>query len=209
MLPDGVHLGKIGSTSAYYSRNSPFGEVMAQIRVRKREAYGEDFPTICMRCGARTERLIEHAFEWRPPWVAQLGALSPLIWSIASELYRKTFRVSVPLCDRHANHWMIRKLFLWLGLFCCLCFGIMVAIVAGLLDPGDGSGGGIIVIIGIAIYIIGTAAWAIGVVILFKNAIKAADMSEKWIDIDNVNQKFAKKWKQIREELDHEREERE
>ena len=179
---------------------------MAQIRVRKREAEGEHFPSICMRCGARADQLIEHAFVWRPSWLAGLGALSPLIWSIASELYQKTFQVSVPLCDRHTNHWKIRKLSLWLGVFCCLCLGIAVAVVADLLDPGDGSGGGTIVIIAIAVFIAVSAGWAVGVAIAFNNAIKASDMSEKWIDIENVSQKFAKKWKQIREELDRERE---
>lgn len=180
---------------------------MAQIRVRKREADGEHFPTICMRCGARAEGLIDHSFEWHPPWVTQLGALSPLIWSIAEQLYQKTFLVSVPLCDRHANHWMIRKLFFWLGLFCSICFGAIAVILADLLDPGDGSGGGSIVIIAIVVFIVVSAAWAFGVLILSKTAIRAGDMTEKWVDLINVNQKFAKKWKQIREELDREQEE--
>jgi hypothetical protein len=41
---------------------------MAKIRVYRDELDGEQFPSLCMRCGADVERMVPVRFAWMPGW---------------------------------------------------------------------------------------------------------------------------------------------
>src|SRR5438132_1122897 len=100
---------------------------MAIIRVLRGETDGESFPDMCVRCGEPTDERTRQTFAWMPGWVHVLLFLGLLPWLLAALFTRKTMTVDVPVCHRHRNHWLFRKLYVGLGL------AFWVAAVVGLV----------------------------------------------------------------------------
>jgi hypothetical protein len=168
---------------------------MAIIRIYHDEAERESFPSKCMRCGANSERLVPHTFTWMPSWVHVFIFAGLLPWLIVATMTRKTLRVAAPMCARHINHWRNRTLYIWVGLFCWVGLGILLALVAKDL-PED------MVNPAVALCVFGSLIWLIVGVLLANGAIRAAAIGDFGVDLANVNREFAEAWRMHCEESD-------
>jgi len=160
---------------------------MAKIRIYRREADGDDFPRLCMRCGCEADCDVSQTFAWMPGWVfvLLLGGLLPFL--IVALLTRKTMRVVAPMCQAHAGHWRVRKLYVGLGLLFWIAFGIALgALNKDLPDAAVGP----LVLFGI----FGALAWLVSAVVFTNGAIKASEIRDKSMDLVNVNRDFADAW---------------
>jgi hypothetical protein len=171
---------------------------MATIEVSYREAEGDYFPTMCMRCGENTEELVGRTFYWNPGWAHLFFFLGLLPWLIAVLVTRKTMRMSVPLCSDHLKHWQSRVLYTWLGFFFLVGLWICVAVVASEL-PKTAS------IIAILACIACSLFWLIAAVIVSQNAIRPTRIDNFGIELVNVNKEFQREWEMICEEADKRR----
>jgi hypothetical protein len=140
-----------------------------------------------MRCGEPAECDVPHTFAWTPSWVPilLLAGLAP--WLIVMLVTRKTMHVVVPMCLRHAGHWRVRLLYLWLGLFFWIAFFIGLGVIWK--DLPEEFGTPILLAC-----ILGGLAWLIAGAILTKNAIKASDIRERRMELVNVHKDFARAW---------------
>jgi hypothetical protein len=163
---------------------------VATIQVRKREADGDDFPQMCMCCGADTEDSVSKTFLWNPGWVIVIIFFSPLIWLIVMLVTRKSMRVRVPMCAEHLGHWQKRNLFTWLGLLFIVGMWICVAVVADQLPNGAS---GILVVAGLLLSLI----WLIAAVIMSQNAIRPTKIDNYGIELVKVNKEFKREWEII------------
>jgi hypothetical protein len=161
---------------------------VATIRVYHDEKDGGDFPPLCMRCGADAEASVPQKFAWMPPWVHVFILLGLLPWLLAAALTRRTMRVTAPMCARHVNHWLSRKLYIGLGLLWWIGFAIVFAVFADHL-PKDA-----VAPIGAAA-LVGALVWLLIGVVLAHRAIRAAEIRESGIELANVNKEFARAWK--------------
>jgi hypothetical protein len=173
---------------------------MATIEVSYREADGDYFPTMCMRCGEDTEELVEKTFYWTPDWAHFFILLGPLPWLIAALATRKTMRISVPLCSAHRRHWQSRALYTWLGLFFLVGTWICVGTVAREFELPKTA-----LMIAILACIACNLIWVLAVVIVRHNAIRPSSIDDFGIELVNVNSEFESEWEMIREEADNRR----
>jgi hypothetical protein len=171
---------------------------MATIEVLRREVDGETFPTMCMRCGADTERLVSQTFSWMPGWVYILLFCGILPWLIVSLVLRKSVRVMVPMCDSHVNHWRNRILFVWVGLFCWVISGIVFIAIADDLSKG-------VAYPITAAFVFGILLWLIVGLISAFGAIRASEISNFGLELINVNRDFAREWRIECEDADKRR----
>jgi hypothetical protein len=167
---------------------------MAKIRIYFHEASGEDFPRMCMKCGARADCDVPQTFSWMPGWVTILivlfmcvGFLGFIVWIITALTTRKTMSIVAPMCYRHQGHWRVRKLYTWLGLL--FWIGYLVALVAlGSEIPKD------VLTPLIVVGLIGAFLWLISALLIMNGAIKAIDIRDRWMELVNVNRDFADAW---------------
>jgi|SRR5579883_220829 len=163
---------------------------MARIRVYRHEADGEDFPRICMRCGQPAECDVPQTFAWMPAWVHVFILMGLLPWLLAALITRKTMRIVAPMCFQHAGHWRNRKLYVWLGLL------FWIAYFIGLVAYGDAlpeRARGPMILVGI----FGGLAWLISAAIYANGAIKAAEIRDKGMELENVHKDFAREWNEM------------
>src|SRR5215470_12291730 len=109
---------------------------MARIRVYRSEADGEGFPRLCMRCGQPAECDVPQTFAWMPGWVHVFILIGLLPWLIAALVTRKTMHIVAPMCQQHAGHWRVRKLYIWLGLLFWVALFVVIAVFADQLPAG-------------------------------------------------------------------------
>lgn len=160
---------------------------MARIRVQQYETSGEDFPRMCMLCGQPAERDVPQMFAWMPGWVHVFILAGLLPWLVVALVTRKTMRIVAPMCRKHAGHWRVRKLFVWLGLL------FFVALFVGLVVIGNRLPEDVVVpIVGAALF--GGLIWLITGLILMNGAIKAVDIGEDGMVLVKVHKKFARAW---------------
>jgi hypothetical protein len=160
---------------------------MARIRVYRKEADGEDFPRMCMRCGQPAECDVPQTFAWMPGWVHVCILFGLLPWLLVALLSRKTMRVVAPMCLEHAGHWRVRKLYVWLGLLFWLAAFVGIAVAADYL-PED------LVVPLVFACVMGGLVWLIVGLILMNKAIKATDIRERYVVLVNVDKDFAETW---------------
>ena len=167
---------------------------MGRIRVYRPEAGGKHFPRMCMRCGQPAEVDVQQTFIWMPGWVSILILAGLAPWIIVGLLLRRTMRVVVPMCHRHAGHWWKRKLFVWLGLVFWIVFGIALVTFSDRI-PKDSMGP--VILSAFA----GMLMWFLIAGLLMNNAIRAAEINDKRVDLVNVNRDFADEWSVIADEI--------
>lgn len=161
---------------------------MAIIRVYRDEALGDDFPPMCMRCGAEAELRVPQKFAWMPAWVHVFILMGLLPWLIVAVITRKTMWVDAPMCPAHIHHWRNRKLFIWLGLF----FWIAAVIAAVMLSDDLPKDAVMAVFAGL---LFGALAWLVVGLLLVHGAIRAAEIRDSGIELANVNRDFAREWR--------------
>lgn len=160
---------------------------MAKIRVYRDEARGEEFPPLCVKCGNEEETTTTQHFAWVPQWVIIIILAGFLPWLIVMAIFRKSMRVTLPVCNRHRNHWLNRKLFVRLGLLFWMGYAIALFVVRVDL-PKDASS------LGLGILIFGGLAWLIAAAIYSNSGIKPAEITDRYIELVRVNKAFAKEW---------------
>ena len=160
---------------------------MAKIRVYRYECDGEDFPRLCMRCGEPADCDVSQKFAWMPSWVFVFILLGLLPLLVAALITRKTMRVVAPMCERHAGHWRVRKLYVWFGLLFWVACGIALVAFSDRV-PKDTMA--YLVIAGFG----GVFVWLISAAVFANAAIKPAVIRDKGIDLVNVHRDFADAW---------------
>jgi hypothetical protein len=175
---------------------------MAVIRLGSRSEYGE-LPEVCMRCGAPATVYKDRNFSWYPPWVIVLILVSPIVLIIVALVLTKRRRVRVPLCDRHRNHWLWRKLLVG-GSF---VFGVVAglgALFVAMIDPparGDDPTG--LLCGGMAV---GLVLWLVLVAVLQSTAIRPREITDRSIKLMGVAEEFVRaceeEWDRSADRLD-------
>lgn len=166
---------------------------MAKVRVYRDEAGGELFPPRCMRCGADADVTRTQTFSWMPGWVHVLIFVGLLPWLIVCLVMRKTMRVAVPLCGRHANHFLTRQLYIWLGMGFWVVYAIALAVLAKQLGED-------LTIALFAGLVFGGLLWLIVGLVLMNGAIRAGHMTKSWVELVNVDRDFADEWQEMEPE---------
>jgi hypothetical protein len=111
-------------------------------------------PPVCVKCGqpAPGEPVVK-TFSWHHPALYLLILIAVLIYVIVALVVRKTIRVGVPLCSRHAQR---RKV--WVTLSCSLpLIGIADAFVLPRFDMDPGW----VVLIVVGFLLVGLVCWII------------------------------------------------
>lgn len=163
---------------------------MAKIRIPRREAGGESFPRLCMKCGQEADCDVPQTFAWMPSWVHILILLGLLPWLICCLVTRKTMRVVAPMCARHAGHWRVRKLYVWLGLLFWIAYAITIGVVWD--DLSEGATGPLM---GVGIF--GGLIWLVSAALFANSAVKASLIHERGAELVNVSRDFADAWNDV------------
>lgn len=163
---------------------------MAKIRVYRDEADGAEFPRLCVRCGADADLDRRNTFSWMPGWVNVLILAGLAPWLIVVALMRKTMRVTLPVCHRHRNHWLNRRLYVGLGLFLWVVAAVAAAVMADkiLRDAAPAV---------VGFFVFGGLAWLIGGLVLVHGAVKAGEITDRWIELVKVDRGFADAWEEV------------
>jgi hypothetical protein len=164
---------------------------MATIRVYRDETGGEEFPPLCVRCGEGAVTTTRQTFAWMPGWVHLLIFAGWLPWLVVCLVLRKKMAVTLPVCDRHRNHWRSRKLYIWLGLLWWIAAGVATALLIDQV-PKDVQPG----VFGVLVF--GGLGWLVGGLILVNASVKAAEITDRWIELTGVSKGFAGAWRAVR-----------
>jgi len=124
-----------------------------------------------------------------PSWVIIFVFCGLLPFLIVALLTRKTMRVTLPVCDRHKNHWLVRRLFVGLGLLALIGAGVGLAILDKQL-PKDVVNASAVALAAAAL------VWLITAVILASGAVRAGEITNDYIDLVGVDRDFADEWKE-------------
>lgn len=162
---------------------------MATIRIYRDEARGDLFPRRCVRCGADADRDTTQTFAWMPGWVHLLIFAGLLPWLIVCLIMRKSMRVTLPVCDAHRNHWLNRKLYIWGGFLFWVAFGTGLALTADSL-PRDA------VPVAFGVLVFGGLVWLVSGLIYVNTAVRAGEITDRWIKLTGVDKGFAEEWKE-------------
>lgn len=162
---------------------------MARIYVSRKEARGDFFPRLCMRCGEPADCEVPHTFAWMPGWVHVLIFFGLGPWLVVALLTRKTMRIVAPMCLAHRGHWQFRRLYVWLGLpgWIGLIF-VLIAIWEQL--PKDAGGPLVLAVI------IGMLVWLVIGLVLANGAVQASNIHDRGMDVVNVHKAFAAAWRE-------------
>jgi hypothetical protein len=165
---------------------------MGQVRLGCGEVERELLPAVCMRCGAAATAHKIKRFSWYPPWVNLLILVAWPACLIVALILTKRMRVSVPLCDRHRNHWLIRLLFASIGFAVIALTLISGLVLAGVLHAQRNSGTSgdsimTVTLVGTSVLFLG---WLIGIIILQSTAIRPAEITDRSITLAGVSPAF-------------------
>jgi hypothetical protein len=163
---------------------------MATVRIYREERGGEDFPRLCLKCGAEADSDVTNTFTWVPSWVIVIILAGLLPWLIVASLLRKSMRVTVPMCGRHRGHWLNRRLYLWLGLLGWIAYGVALAVVADDL-PKE------VFPVALGVLIFGGLLWLIVGLVYTNSGIKPREITDQWIELVGVHRDFEEAWDEV------------
>jgi hypothetical protein len=158
---------------------------MAAVQLSRYEAEEGKLPPYCMRCGAPSVVFKQKRLFWIPPWFWLFFFFGILPWVLVRLVATKRMRVSIPLCERHKNHWKARSWFASGGLVLLVLLAVALAILEAhnVLDPRMlGMGLATIFVLGIL--------WLISICILDDTSIRPAEITNDSITLKRVSNAF-------------------
>jgi len=159
---------------------------MAKVRVELHEADGR-LPHKCMCCGEEASITKTRNMAWCPPWTVVLILAGLLPYAIVVLILTKRARVQVPLCAKHANHWLKRGFLIWGSLLAGIGFVVLLAVLYNNVPRAqqESLGAGIcFVSVGLAI------AWIIVVIVAQTTAIRPTEITDYEITLGGVAPEF-------------------
>jgi uncharacterized membrane protein YecN with MAPEG domain len=154
---------------------------MASVWIERPCSEPEDLPDACVRCGEETTRRSRRTFTWVPAWTLLLMLLGLLPYYAVAAVLRKKCRVSVPICDRHKDHWLLRSI-VALGSFVFFIpagIGLMILLVT----LTEGTGWEPLSLLGCGSGIFG---WFAFIVLVNYAAIRAAGITDDAVKLTGV-----------------------
>jgi hypothetical protein len=169
---------------------SILGSIMAEIRLRLREADGE-LPNVCMCCGEPSTILKTKNMSWHPQWVILMLLIAWPLYLVLAIVLTKRARVQAPLCDQHKGHWFKRTMLIvgTLLLFIAVSVGAFVlANVLGDRGPGrrDSDFAGMACLLSAVLGLV----WLVILAIAQHTAIRPKEITDKDITLTGLSQAF-------------------
>jgi hypothetical protein len=124
---------------------------------------------------------------WLPTWVYGMFFLGVIPYVILSPLYHREANLRTPLCDRHKHHWLVRNMWIALGML-----GYVLSILgcpisfAMLSKPLQGSLG-VLVFIGYTCLLIGSIAL---IAVSHHKAIHPTEITHTHLVLEGVSERF-------------------
>jgi hypothetical protein len=164
---------------------------MPTLRLGTYEVRKYGLPPTCARCGAKAVVSPPKRFAWSPSWLPMLillGAPGLLIYLVLAASLARYRIVPLPLCERHRNYWLTRKLFFWSGLAALVLFGPL-AITLAVISDDRGLTDDLI-----PFAILGTIGaalvWLITAAIVQSVSIRATEITEHAIALTGLSPEF-------------------
>jgi hypothetical protein len=111
-------------------------------------------PPLCIKCGAPADgKPVERTIYWHHPAVYLLILAGLLIYAIVAIVVRKSIKVRMPLCARHAQRRSIAVTLAWVL--------PLVGIADAIILPQFDVDGGIVALITIVLVVTGLVLWGV------------------------------------------------
>jgi hypothetical protein len=111
-------------------------------------------PPPCVKCGAPANgKPVNKTFSWHHPALYLLLLAGVLIYLLVAVIVRKSMRMSVPLCARHAQRRSTAVTLAWVI--------PLVGVADAFILPRFGMDGGVVALITVALVLTGIVIWAI------------------------------------------------
>jgi hypothetical protein len=167
-------------------------EVMAMMRLSRRQAKEGTLPALCIRCGKPAASFLDKRLSWYPLWMEVVLVLSfacpcpfVLVGIMVAFLLSRRARVRLPVCAAHKNHWRWRSVLTW-GSLIVLCCTLVLLI---LLHPANYYGSPLIFGLGIALLLWGTVAYGLKFI-----ATRACTITKRDLILSGVSMLFIERF---------------
>ena len=111
-------------------------------------------PSPCVKCGAPANgKPVNKVFYWHHPALYLLIVAGVLIYAIVAAIVRKSMRLTVPLCARHAQRRSTAVTLAWVI--------PLIGIADAFILPRFGVDGGVVALITVAMVLTGIVIWSI------------------------------------------------
>jgi hypothetical protein len=110
-------------------------------------------PPPCVKCGAPASKTVTKLFSWHHPALYLLILAGLLIYVIVALIVRKSIKLSVPLCARHAQKRSTAVMLAWVI--------PVIGVADAFILPNLGMDGGVVALITVACLLTGLIIWAI------------------------------------------------
>jgi len=154
---------------------------MARIMLWENETDSRCLPGVCMACGSPATSHESKTFSWSPPWTRYV----PIAGFILYYTMMRHMRVEVPLCDRHRNYWLVRRLWMWVPFAILVLGGVGLVMLLGAAGAEEAIG--ITMLLGLLCF----TAWLFVVVILQSIMIQPTEITDRSISLKCVHEDFA------------------
>jgi hypothetical protein len=144
-----------------------------------------------MRCDLEAAVFKDKNFSWFPPWIGVMLLVAWPVYLILVLVMTKRMAVSVPLCEAHKHHWLVRMVVALVGLGLLLVLLVFnIAITSMLSDARNDELTSIllpVLWIGLVVLLL---AWLITIIIMQNSAIRPNEITDDTITLTGVSDAF-------------------
>jgi hypothetical protein len=146
-----------------------------------------------MRCGQPATLYKNMTFSWHSPWLAVVHLVAGPLALILALASTKRMNVSVPLCERHKNHWLVRTVASVGGFFLVLALVISSPSLFSALDHvGAGNNDVLNLVKSVACVgaVVALLVWLIAIAVMQSTAIRATEITDDDIWLTGISQAY-------------------
>jgi hypothetical protein len=144
-----------------------------------------------MRCDQAATVYKEKKFSWFPPWIGVMLLVAWPVYLILMAVMTKRMTVSVPLCEKHKHHWLVRTVVGLVGLGLLLILLVFNIVITGMVSNmgDDDVTGPLLAVLWIGLGIL-FLAWLITLVAMQNTAIRPNEITDDTITLTGVSEAF-------------------
>jgi hypothetical protein len=160
---------------------------MPNVKLTDFECRKNLLPGVCMFCGRKAVDRKKRTFAWHPPWVWVLILVGILVAAIVAMILTKRMTVRVPVCNEHEGFWRRRNLVVGLSFLAIVVVEVAFIAVATSMPHGQNNDMGGLVCGGGAVLFLG---WLVVAAIYSQRGIRPTEITDRFVRLTGVNQKF-------------------